>query len=70
MATKNVPVDKKLWSQIQSLAKGERKSPVTKGGETANPVNEGKGFKVFPSAYANGWLVRTYKKRGGGYRSS
>ena len=27
-------------------------------------------FKVYPSAYANGWLVRTYKKRGGGYRSS
>ena len=26
-------------------------------------------FKVYPSAYANGWLVRTYKKRGGGYRS-
>ena len=25
-------------------------------------------FKVYPSAYANGWLVRTYKKRGGGYR--
>ena len=22
-------------------------------------------FKVYPSAYANGWLVRTYKKRGG-----
>ena len=27
-------------------------------------------FKVYPSAYANGWLVRTYKKRGGGYRSA
>jgi len=27
-------------------------------------------FKVYPSAYANGWLVRTYKKRGGGYKSS
>ena len=27
-------------------------------------------FKVYPSAYANAWLVRTYKKRGGGYRSS
>tara|TARA_R100001460_G_scaffold401_6_gene1962 strand:- start:298 stop:495 length:198 start_codon:yes stop_codon:yes gene_type:complete len=26
-------------------------------------------FKVYPSAYANGWLVRTYKKRGGGYRT-
>ena len=25
-------------------------------------------FDVYPSAYANGWLVRTYKKRGGGYR--
>ena len=25
-------------------------------------------FKVFPSAYASGWLVRTYKKRGGTYR--
>ena len=24
-------------------------------------------FKVYPSAYANAWLVRTYKKRGGGY---
>ena len=27
-------------------------------------------FKVYPSAYANGWLVRTYKKRGGGYRKA
>ena len=25
-------------------------------------------FKVYPSAYANGWLVRTYKKRGGRFR--
>ena len=24
-------------------------------------------FKVYPSAYANAWLVRTYKKRGGRY---
>ena len=24
-------------------------------------------FKVYPSAYANGWLVREYKKRGGKY---
>jgi hypothetical protein len=23
-------------------------------------------FKVYPSAYANGWLVKTYKARGGG----
>ena len=25
-------------------------------------------FDVYPSVYANAWLVRTYKKRGGGYR--
>jgi len=25
-------------------------------------------FSVYPSAYANGYLVRTYKKRGGRYR--
>ena len=25
-------------------------------------------FKVYPSAYANGWLVGTYKSRGGKYR--
>ena len=24
-------------------------------------------FKVYPYAYANAWLVKTYKKRGGGY---
>ena len=24
-------------------------------------------FNVYPSAYANAWLVRTYKKRGGTY---
>ena len=25
-------------------------------------------FAVYPSAYANAWLVREYKKRGGIYR--
>ena len=28
-----------------------------------------KKFKVYPSAYANGWLVREYKKRGGKYKN-
>ena len=27
-------------------------------------------FKVYPSAYANAWLVREYKKRGGGYKTT
>jgi hypothetical protein len=25
-------------------------------------------FKVYPSAYANAWLVKTYKSRGGKYK--
>jgi hypothetical protein len=27
-------------------------------------------FKVYPSAYANGWLVKEYKRRGGKYTGS
>ena len=26
-------------------------------------------FDVYPSAYANAWLVRTYKSRGGKYQT-
>lgn len=26
-------------------------------------------FAVYPSAYANAWLVREYKKRGGKYKT-
>lgn len=29
-----------------------------------------KKFKVYPSVYANGWLVREYKKRGGKYKKA
>jgi len=28
-----------------------------------------KKFDTYPSAYANAWLVREYKKRGGKYKS-
>ena len=65
---KNVPVDEKLWAEIQALAKGESDKPVTRGDETANPVNEGKGFTTFPSAYANGWALAQYKRLGGKWK--
>ena len=55
---------------------GNKKSTKKKKGAT--PKNKAlyarvkaeakRKFKVYPSAYANGWLVRTYKARGGGYR--
>ena len=56
---------------------GSVKKKKKKGGATpTNPAlyarvkaEAKRKFKVYPSAYANAWLVRTYKKRGGGYRS-
>ncbi len=55
-----------------------KKKKATKKKSGAKPTNPAlysrvkaeakRKFKVYPSAYANGWLVRTYKKRGGGYR--
>tara|TARA_R100000353_G_scaffold16382_3_gene15734 strand:- start:294 stop:509 length:216 start_codon:yes stop_codon:yes gene_type:complete len=53
----------------------KRKTTKRKGATPTNPAlyarvkaEAKRKFKVYPSAYANGWLVRTYKKRGGGYR--
>jgi len=65
---KNVPVNEKLWAEIQALAKGESSKPVTRGKESVNPVNDGKGFTIFPSAYANGWALAQYKRLGGKWK--
>ena len=55
--------------------KSARKTKKKSGAKPTNPAlyarvkaEAKRKFKVYPSAYANGWLVRTYKKRGGGYR--
>lgn len=57
------------------LKKGGSATKKKKGATPTNPslyarvkAEAKKKFKVYPSAYANAWLVRTYKKRGGGYR--
>jgi hypothetical protein len=65
---KNIPLDEKLWAEIQALAKGESSKPVSRGKESVNPVNEGKGFQTFPSAYANGWALAQYKRLGGKWK--
>jgi len=53
---------------------GRKKTKKKKGSKPANPslytrvkAEAKKKFKVYPSAYANAWLVLTYKKRGGTY---
>ena len=58
------------------MAAKKRKPKRKKGPPTpANPslyarvkAEAKRKFKVYPSAYANAWLVRTYKKRGGKYK--
>tara|TARA_R100001443_G_scaffold96669_2_gene103513 strand:+ start:7517 stop:7804 length:288 start_codon:yes stop_codon:yes gene_type:complete len=57
------------------LKKGGKTKKKKKGATPTNPslyarvkAEAKRKFKVYPSAYANGWLVREYKKRGGGYR--
>lgn len=55
----------------------KKKSSTTKKSKSPTPKNKAlysrvkseakKKFKVYPSAYANAWLVKTYKKRGGTY---
>ena len=59
----------------QGMAAKKKKTPKKKGATPSNPglysrvkAAAKKKFKVYPSAYANGWLVREYKKRGGGYK--
>jgi hypothetical protein len=57
----------------------KRKSKTTRKKGSPTPTNKAlysrvkaaakRKFDVYPSAYANAWLVREYKKRGGKYRA-
>ena len=68
LASDNVPTNPKLWDKVQKLTKGEVKS-IKHDGKTIDGPNEGKGFSIFPSAYANGWAAKTYKELGGGWKT-
>ena len=57
------------------MAKSSKTKSSSKSPTPANPklyanvkAAAKRKFKVYPSAYANAWLVREYKKRGGKYR--
>jgi len=70
-----VTTKKKPTSPIKKIGLKKGGSKVKKSGsKPSNPklyasvkAEAKRKFKVYPSAYANAWLVRTYKKRGGGY---
>lgn len=67
LASNNEPTNPELWAKIQKLVKGEVASIKVKGKEIEGP-NDGTGFTVFPSAYANGWAAKVYKGLGGGWK--
>ena len=55
----------------------EKKETMTKGAIPTNKklyhqvvTDAKKRFKVWPSAYASGWVVHQYKERGGTYKTS
>ncbi len=68
--------DKKLAKNMRPKKKKKKKAKKSSGKNIpTNPklyarvkAEAKRKFDVYPSAYANAWLVRTYKKRGGGYR--
>lgn len=57
------------------MAVKKRKTNKRKGATPTNPslyarvkAEAKRKFKVWPSAYASGWLTKTYKQRGGKYK--
>ena len=65
---KNEPTNKELWSKIQSLVSGKVAS-IEYNGKTVDGPNNGKGFRVHPSAYSNGWASAKYKELGGDWKT-
>jgi len=67
---KNSPTNKKLWDKALRLAKGTSNggsASVRVGGETYDAPRDGKGFEKYPSAYANSYASKMYKKWGGNW---
>ena len=69
------PEDKDLFAADAQMAVRRRKAAKKKRPVPTNKklyarvkAQARRKFAVYPSAYANGWLVRTYKAKGGKYR--
>jgi hypothetical protein len=52
----------------RKLVKRKKSVPTNKKLYARVKAQAKRKFKVYPSAYANGWLVKTYKAKGGRYR--
>ena len=61
--------DKKPINVSTDVEKASRNVPTNPSLYARVKAEAKRKFDVYPSAYANAWLVREYKKRGGGYRT-
>lgn len=53
---------------VETVQKATRNVPTNPALYARVKAEAKRKFDVYPSAYANAWLVREYKRRGGGYR--
>ena len=65
---KTSPRKKRSTSKRKTTRKKGSPTPTNSALYSRVKAEAKRKFDVYPSAYANAWLVRTYKKRGGGYR--
>ena len=61
---------KKGSKKMRCAAVASENVPVNKALYSRVKAEAKRKFAVYPSAYANAWLVREYKKRGGTYRKA
>ena len=66
MAMKKRKTVKKRRSTV-GKSKTKKTTPKNKKLYARVKAEAKRKFNVYPSAYANGWLVKTYKARGGKY---
>ena len=54
--------------KVEKALMNEKNCPTDPGKWAASKAAAKKKFKVYPSAYANGWAAKNYKGKGGGWR--
>jgi hypothetical protein len=71
MAKNIIITEEQLKTIIENIIIDEAKHKPTKPSLWSRAKSMAKSkFKVYPSAYANGWAAKWYKSHGGGWRTT
>ena len=68
-AESTTPREDKKPIMVDTFAKASKNVPTNKELYARVKAEAKQKFDVYPSAYANGWLVQEYKRRGGKYKT-